>query len=188
MHYTVVRDERRPDRESDDDTALVGAQLIKEGIAIDRVPRVRPEGRQNGWLYVWRSREEAENAAEQLQRRTGGSWRVTETGAEPSIGPLRWVQIDIGRESDGLVFALDPITRLMVRQRFPGSCRHRSVFLGVEPDDDLAADAPHFLEVARHVLYLLTWVPADELAVFGEFVVFDPASRRVLLPETRICP
>ena len=184
MPYTVIRQAAQSG--SDDDARLVGAQLLKQGVALDRVPRVRPEGGVNGWLYAWQSREDAECAAEQLQRRTGGRWLVRETDAEPSLGPLRWLQINVGHESDALVFALDPITRKMVQQRFPGSCRHRSVLIGFERGDDVLADAPHFLALARQVLLLLTWLPADELAVFGEFQVFDPGERKILLPPTHI--
>lgn len=186
MHYTVVRQATDDDRDADDDARLVGAQLLRQGVPLDRVPRVRPEGRQNGWLYVWESREEAQNAAEQLARRTRDRWLVRETEAEPSLGPLRWLRIDVTEESDGLVFALDPITQWMVEQRFAGSCRHRSVLVGTRQGDDLLADAPHFLALARQALFMLTWVTLEELAVFGAFQVFNPANRRTLLTETPI--
>jgi hypothetical protein len=187
MPYTVVRESTNPPAAvEDDDTRLIGTQLLKQGVPLDRVPRVRPERGVNGWLYAWESREEAESAAAQLERRTRDRWVVRQTDAEPSLGPLRWLQIDAVRESDGWVFALDLITRKMIQQRFPGSCRHRRVLVAVEAEDDLPADAPHFLDLARRVLYLLTWVPADELAVFGEFQIFDPAERRILLPATHI--
>ncbi|HVA50464.1 MAG TPA: hypothetical protein VNH11_29215 [Pirellulales bacterium] len=187
MPYTIVRLADKPDlADEEDDARLVSVELLKQGVSLERVPRVRPEGRQNGWLYVWQSRDDAAGAAEQLARRTGGRWEVRPTDAEPSLGPLRWIEIDANLESDGWVFALDTITRMMVRQRFPGSCRHRSVCVSVEPDDDLLADAEHFGALARQVLFLLTWLPAEELAVFGRFVVIDRRGPRVLLPETAI--
>ena len=185
MHYTVVRQATDDDSDADDDARLVGAQLLRQGVPLDCVPRVM-EGRQNGWLYVWESREEAQSAAEQLRRRTRDRWLVRETDAEPSLGPLLWLRVDVTQESDGLVFALDPITRWMVEQRFPGSCRHRSVLVGTREDDDLLSDKPHFLAVARQALYMLTWVPLDELAVFGQFQVVAAGERRVLVPPTRI--
>ena len=186
MPYTVIRQKNEPAYDASDYLAPVAAQLLKQGVPLDSVPRLRPEQGENGWLYVWPSRDDALSAAEQLERRTGGHWLVRETDAEPSLGPLRWLQADAVRESDGWVFALDSVTRMMVRQRFPGSCRHRSVLVAVESDDDLLADADHFLALARQVLFLLTWVPADELAVFGQFQVFDPDAGRVLLPPTPI--
>jgi hypothetical protein len=184
MPFTVVRERETPDPATEDDDArLVSAQLLKRGVPLDRVPRVKG---QNGWLYVWESREEAENAAEQLARRTRDRWLVSETDEKPSLGPLRWLRMDVTQESDGLVFALDPITQWMVEQRFPGSCRHPSVLIGTERDDDLLADAAHFLAVARQALYLLTWVPLEDLAVFGRFQVLAAGEHRVLLPPTAI--
>lgn len=184
MPYTVVR--TAPSDAPDDEERLIAAQLLGQGVSLEQVPRVRPDGRANGWLYVWPSRDDAESAAEQLQRRTGGHWLVRETDDKPSIGPLRWIQIDATRESDGWLFALDTLTRLMIEQRFPGSCRHRRVCVGVEPDDDLVADGEHFEALARHVLFLLTWLSPEELAAFGRFLVFDSQNRRVLLPEKNI--
>ncbi len=187
MPYTVVRLTDKPDlADEEDDARLVSVELLKQGLPLERVPRVRPEGRENGWLYVWPSRDDAASAAEQLARRTGGRWEVRQTDAEPSLGPLRWIEIDANRESDGWIFALDTVTRMMVQQRFPGSCRHRRVLVGVEPDDDLLADAGHFEALARQVLFMLTWLSPDELAVFGRFVVIDRREARVLLPETAI--
>ncbi|MGH7136441.1 MAG: hypothetical protein ACREHD_11925 [Pirellulales bacterium] len=40
--------------------------------------------------------------------------------------------------------------------------------------------------MARQAPYMLTWVPSDELAVFGQFQVVDTWERRVVLPPTPI--
>jgi hypothetical protein len=186
MPFTVCRQSRSGEPEIDDDAKLVGSELLKQGVSLDRVPRVRPESGQNGWLYVWQSREDAENAAAQLQRRTRDRWLVRETDAQPSLGPLLWLRMNLTEENNALLFALDPITEWMVEQRFPGSCRHSSVLVGTEPGDDLLADKPHFLAVARQALFMLTWVPLDELAVFGQFQVIEPWKRGVVLPPSPI--
>lgn len=187
MPFTVVRQPKKAASEfEDDDAKLVGIQLLNQGVPLDRVPRVRPPHGQNGWLYVWQSREDAENAAQQLARRTRDRWHVCETDQRPSLGPLLWLRMTVTEESDALLFALDPITEWMVEQRFPGSCRHRSVLVGTEPGDDLLADKPHFLAVARQALFMLTWIPLDELAVFGQFEVLAAGERRVVLPATPI--
>ena len=185
MAYTVVR---LTPLDADEEARQVAVQLLREGVALERVPRVPAGEEQNGWRYAWPSRDDAMSAAEQLQRRTGGRWEVRETDAEPSIGPLTWIQVDATQESDGWVFALDVVTRTMIERRFPGSCRHRRVFVAVEAGDDLRADAEHFEALVRRVLYLLTWLSEETLAVFGRFRVFEPQNQRVLLAERNIRP
>lgn len=184
MPYTVVR--RSPLADEDEETRQVAAHLLKEGVALERVPRVPADGEQNGWRYVWQARDEADHAAEQLQRRTGGRWEVRETDAEPSIGPLTWLQVDATRESDGWLFALDLVTRIMIERRFAMSSRHRRAFVSIEREDDLVADSEHFEALVRQVLFLLTWLPEEALAVFGRFRVYEPQSGRVLLTERNI--
>lgn len=185
MAFTVSRVSPH-DVDAGEESRQVAVQLLRDGVSLERVPRVPAEADQNGWRYVWASRDDAESAAEQLQRRTGGRWEVRETDAEPSLGPLTWLQVDATRESDGWVFALDPVTRIMIERRFSTSCRHRRVFVAVESDDDVVADVEHFDALARQALFLLTWLPEPTLAVFGRFRVYEPLTGRVLLAETNI--
>lgn len=170
----------------DEDARLVAPELLKRGIPLHRVPRVRPSQGRDGWLYVWESREDAENAARQLKRRTGDRWLVQETDQRPSVGPLLWLRINMTEESDALLFVLDTVTHAMIERRFSGSCRHPSVLVGAEPGDDLPRDKPHFLAVARQALFMLTWVPLEELAVFGKFQVIEPFGRGVVLQPSPI--
>ncbi|HEX7377496.1 MAG TPA: hypothetical protein VF278_10305 [Pirellulales bacterium] len=172
----------------DEDARLIAPELLKREIPLDRVPRLPAPQGQNGWLYVWESRADAENAAKQLKRRTGDRWLVRETDQQPSLGQLLWLRVNMTAESDALLFVLDDVARRMIEQRFPGSCRHRSVLVGTEPGDDLLKDQPHFLAVARQALFMLAWVPLNELAVFGKFQVIEPWGRGVVLPPSPIMP
>lgn len=187
MPFTICRE--GPSSEPaypDEDARLIAPELLKRGIPLDRVPRVPAPRGQNGWLYAWESRADAENAAKQLKRRTGDRWLVRETDQPPSLGQLLWPRVNMTVESDALLFVLDTMTRAMIEQRFPDSCRHCSVLVGTEPGDDLLTDQPHFLAVARQALFVLTWVPLKELAVFGKFQVIEPWGRGVVLPPSPI--
>lgn len=187
MPFTICREATSRELfDQDEDARLVGAELLKQGISLARVPRVRPPEGRSGWLYAWQSREDAANVAAQLKRRTRDRWIVRETDQRPSLGPLVWLRMNLTEESEALLFALDPITEWMVEQRFPGSCRHASVVIGMQPGDDLLADVPHFLALARQALFMLTWVPLTELAVFGKFQIVAPLEPRVVLPPTPI--
>jgi hypothetical protein len=75
MAYTVVR-LSPPAADADEEAREVAVQLLRDGVAVEQVPRVRAEEGQNGWRYVWPSRDDAECAAQQLQRRTGRRYLV----------------------------------------------------------------------------------------------------------------
>jgi hypothetical protein len=186
MPFTLIREATQTEADDEDDAKLVSAQLIKDGVTLEEVPRIKSASILSEWLYAWKSQQEAASAADALSRRTGHRWLVKEVIDEPSIGPLHPLELNVGRESDGWVFVLEPITRLMVKRRFPGSCPHRNLFIGVETEDDLPGDPAYFAALTRQVLLMLTWVPADELRVFGEFQVVEPGDRRLLLPRTSI--
>lgn len=101
----------------------------------------------------------------------------------PPAGPLArrlpW-QISVGRQRDGWVFALEPLTKAEIQRRFPGSCGLRSVFVGLTPADNLLDDGGRRGRIVERVLELLTDLATDDLADLGEFQAIDPVDGALL--------
>jgi hypothetical protein len=95
--------------------------LRQQGKNLGNLPRVpAPEDPSRRWVYVWSREEEAQQFAHDLEKQTGSvGWHVVETKAPPSNGPFGSVLIQLARRSDGLLFALHPLSLAMIREAFP---------------------------------------------------------------------
>src|SRR4051812_29190097 len=119
MGFAVVHQGGTKDNEYQAYARLLSRQLLQRGISLDKLPRVK-ESEGKSWLYVWDNKDEASAFAEELKKLTGDShWHVTLVKAQPSLGPLRPLEINVGRQHDGWTFALEPLTRKAVQTRFP---------------------------------------------------------------------
>src|SRR5262249_8117874 len=140
MGFTVAHEGGTKANEYQAYVRLLSRELLKLGVSLDNLPRIREEGTDNAWLYVWEDEDGAEAFAKELQKQTGDSpghgWRVT---AKPSLGPLPPLEINAARQQDGWVFALEPLTRKAIQIKYPESCRHKRVFVGSETRDDFQA-------------------------------------------------
>ena len=124
--------------------------------------------------------------AEELKTETGDSgWFVQPVRAEPSLGPLRPLDINVGRQQDGWTFALEPLTRKAIQIKFPGSCPHNSVFIGSQTRDDFQSTRG-LQDLAEQVLLILTGLNREQLQAFKSFRVVDPVDDKELLPASPI--
>jgi hypothetical protein len=89
-------------------------------------------------------------------------------------------QVSVGRQGDGWVFALEPLTKAAIEERFPGSCRLRSVFVGFPSSDDLLDRHDRLARLFQHVLQMLTDLEPGDLAELGEIKAIDPVDGAVL--------
>jgi hypothetical protein len=187
MAFTVVHQGGMKEKEYQAYLRQVSRQLIARGVGLDNVPRVPEGGTDNRWLYVWADRQEAEAFAKELEQETRDpAWHVRPVNTPPSLGPLRPIEIEVSRQRDGLVFALNTFTWKALQIRFPGCCRRDSVFIGQEPPDDLLAAREELRDLARQVLLILTELSAEQLQAFGTFRVVDPVTGEEFVPPTPV--
>lgn len=117
--YTVRKPVPNTDREFQ---AYV--DLLEEiGIDIANVPRTPEPGSTNRWLYVWRSRQQAERFARELGGRLrDSSWAVHEFDtSDEERGPLAPLVIWALPTPQGTVFRLDPKSQARVMHHFPNA-------------------------------------------------------------------
>ncbi len=87
------------------------------------------------------------------------------------------LQIDIGRQSDGCVYMLHPLTRRALEQRFPGVHRIPDVFVGYDTKADFEAmHGPLWKQIAT-ILTGLTWEQIEEM---GGVTLYDPRASELL--------
>jgi hypothetical protein len=160
---------------------------LKRGLELDRVPRVRGNGADNPWLYVWDKKEEASAFADEVKKETGDShWVVEAVRSEPSLGPLRPLEIDVGQQPDGWVFELEPLTWRALQVKFPESCRRSTVLIGSQARDNFSASEDELRGLGKQVLFILTGLSPEQLRPFGSFRLVDPVTGKELLPATPI--
>jgi hypothetical protein len=97
----------------------------------------------------------------------------------PTGADCPW-QVSVGRQGDGWVFALEPLTRAVIERRFPGSCGLRNVFLGSPSPDAFLDDPERRIRLFGHVLRILTELDSADLAGLGEIRFIDPLDGTVL--------
>jgi hypothetical protein len=129
MGFTVTRPAGTNDAEFQEYARL----LRQQGVDLARVPRVLEPATGRRWLYVWGTREDAEQFARTLKKRTRDKeWYTQEVDAPPSPGPLGPVMLQLGRQGDGLVFGLHPLSPATIRSAFPGAFGVTSIFVDAQ--------------------------------------------------------
>jgi hypothetical protein len=187
MGFTVYHQGGTKDGEYRTYVRLLSRELLRRRVNFDAVPRVREEGTTNAWLYVWDTEAAASAFADELKRQTRDSgWTVRPVKTPPSLGPLRPLEIDVGRQGDGWVFALETFTRKALQMRFPGSCRARSLFIGTETEEEPLATTVQAPEQTRMVLLLLTGLRPGQLSSFESFRLVDPVEGKELVPPAAV--
>jgi hypothetical protein len=191
MGYTVAHQGETQERGYRDYLRLLSRMLLQRGVHLDKVPRTPANGRTDRWLYVWDDEAEARAFAEQIKKETEDpQWQVCPVAAAPSIGPLRPIEVVVGREADSWTFGLDPVTRRALQARFPGSCENDDVSIGVpfgvRGKASWTKTAAGVRVVVRQVLPVLTGLSEEQLRAFGAFEVVDPVSLEVLVPPAPV--
>jgi hypothetical protein len=97
------------------------ARLLRyRGADLGKVPRVRDPITESRWLYVWPDRSEAQEFAEELKNDTNDpGWEVLEVNGQTSEGPLGPFVVQLARRGDRLLFALTPLSRVLIRSAYP---------------------------------------------------------------------
>jgi len=187
MGFTVVHQGEAKGRGPWEYQLLLGRHLLQGGLSFDNVPRIPGKDAVNGWLYVWDCEAEAEAFAAELRRRTRDrAWEVQAVKAKPSWGPLRPIQVEVGRQGDGWVFGLEPLTRMALQARYPGSCRHHRVFISSETEDEFLHMGDGLRDLVRQVLFILTGLSAEQMESFGGFNLVDPVEQKELVSPSPI--
>lgn len=160
--------------------------LRQQGIDLGTASRVPDEGSNGCWLHVWQVRSEAEAFARELRKRTGAlDWAIKETTDPPSEGPLGPLLIQLTRRSDGLVFALHPLSQTLILSAFPTR----------ETPSRLSQPSPRFIDLAMWTSYQasgeglpglladiipdLTGLAREQLAELGYLVIDTEANHTV---------
>ena len=182
MGYAVVHNSgMTKDAEFQEYQQLLTRYLLKREINLSDVPRISDAKTGKRWLYVWPTELEAKAFADQLNEEMGEKlWMVTPVVA-PSQGPLRPLELQVGRRPDGWTFALAPWTRKVIQREVPGSCRNRSVFVAIDPRSGEGQTKGSLRELAGQVLPLLVGQGVELIKSFGEFVVTDPVAKQDLV-------
>jgi hypothetical protein len=116
MPYTVTQTGGATDADFLDYTRL----LRQTGLDLARLPRVAEPGTRRRWLCAWNRQDEAQAFADELnQDRPPPVWEALEVSGPVSEGPLGPFVIQLVRQSDGLTFALHPLSRALIRSAFP---------------------------------------------------------------------
>jgi hypothetical protein len=158
----------------------VTRRLLAQGIAIDRVPRVRAGA---VWLYAYENAYDAGPVALELERDTGDTnWHVAEVAGTPEVGPLRPVTLEIGRDRHGLGFGVEVLVARALRSRYPDAVPHEEIWIKTQRSS--AHSEAGVRELAVQILPLLTGLSPSQLERFGGFEVVDPVTEAVVVPFT----
>ena len=176
MPFTVTRPVGTKDAEFE-----AYARLLRQrGVDLGNLPRAPdPENPRRRWVYVWTTEEEAQQFAHELQEQTGDmDWRVEPTAAPPSQGPFGPVLIQLARRSDGLVFALHPLSSAMIREAFPMvRPRASNTFIDTRTWKDFVKTHGGLDDLVKETVPYLTGLTIDQLNDLG-FAVIDADTDR----------
>lgn len=157
--------------------------LRQKGIDLGRLPR-SPEPRTGRhWLYVWDSRDDAEDFANELNRRTGDrGWSVVEVAAPDSDGPMGPIIIQMGRRANGLVFGLHPLSLTMIRSAYPDArAAVAPISIHFDTLEDFTATYGSIEALARNVVApTLTGLDLSALEDLGYALIEDDTNRTLV--------
>ena len=170
MGFTVTRPAGAKDAEFESYVRL----LRQQGKNLGNLPRVPdPKNPQRRWVHVWTTREEAQQFADDLQEQTGeNGWRVEPTAIPPSNGPFGPVRIQLARRSDGLLFALHPLSRGMIQEAFPGTIpAATNVFIDAQTWSDFSMARGNLSDLVKEIVPSLTGLSLEQLTDLGYAVI-----------------
>ena len=147
--------------------------LRQQGIDLAHAPRVlhAASGR---WLHVWDDEAGARRFAKELAgRTTGDAWQVEMVGVPVALGPLGPLLIELSRRSDGLLFGLHPLSRMVLSGAFPKALGASSVFFDAQRWRDYRASGGTFADLAWKMAQALTGLSEAELDEVGIEVIDD---------------
>ena len=81
------------------------------------------------------------------------------------------VVINIGRQSDGCTYQLNPRSRVEIQRRFPGAHPAPSVFVGYETQSDFE---PIHGPMWKQVAIMLTGLSWEKIEEMGGASLYDP--------------
>jgi hypothetical protein len=167
--YTVKKPEPNTEREFQ---AYI--DLLEEiGIDIANVPRVLEPGTTNRWLYVWRSRPQAERFARELGGRLRDpSWEVHEFDIpDEERGPLAPLIIWAIPTAEGTAFRLDPKSQARVMHHFPNArLAGEMLFPSQVRRDHQRQHGPAW----DQVIVILTGIPDESIDCLGGVRILSP--------------
>ena len=151
------------------------ARLLRQGgKELGKLPRVPdPEDPRRRWAYVWSTQEDAQRFADELRAETGvRGWRVEPTAAPPSEGPFGPVLFQLARRSDGLVLALHPLSRAMIREAFPDTTPGATnAFISLQTWNDFLTTHGTLQSLVEGVIPSLTGLDLGKLNELGYAVI-----------------
>ena len=176
MGFTVTRPGGTKDSEFEAYTRV----LRQQGKNLGNLPRVvDPENPKRSWVYVWNTPEEAQQFADELKEQTGeNGWRVESTAFPPSNGPFGPVLIQLARRSDGLVFALHPLSFAMIREALPNATPGATnTFIDTQTWNDFLKTQGSLNDLVEEIAPSLTGLSMDQLTDLG-YAVMDADTDR----------
>lgn len=179
MNFTVSRnDGMTKDAEFESYARL----LRRRGVDLGRLPRAPEPGTGRRWLYVWDSQVEAQRFADELKQLTNdNAWEVVTVAAPPSEGPMGPLIIQVGRRSNGLVFALHPISRTMIQSVHPETrITASTISVSFTTLDDFIATHGGIENLAREIVPTLTGLALTEVETLGYALIEDDTNRTLL--------
>lgn len=85
--------------------------------------------------------------------------------------------INIGRQSDGCTYQLNPRSRAEIRNKFPGVHSAPSIFVGYETQSDFESlHGPMWKQIAM----MLTGLSWDQIEAMGGVSMYDPMASEVM--------
>jgi hypothetical protein len=182
MGFTVSRkDGATKDAEFEAYTRL----LRQQGIDLGKLPRAPEPGTGRRWLYVWDSREKAQEFAEELKKRTrDDAWTVSDVTASPSEGPMGPIIIQVGRRANGLVFGLHPLSRAMIHSVFPDAKgAATTISINFDTYQDFLTTHGGIEDLAREVVPTLTGLKLPEVQHLGYALIEDDSKRTLVFEK-----
>jgi hypothetical protein len=183
MGFTVTRPAGTKDAEFQEYIRL----LRQQGVDLARAPRVLEPTTGRRWLYLWDNKEDAERFAGTLKKRTGDKgWQTEEVDAPPSEGPLGPVLLQLGRQADGLVFGLHPLSRALIQSAFPRAFGSTSVFVDARRWQDFQKRGGTPEELTWEMALALTGLTREQLQQLGiELIDAETNETPVSVPPCR---